>query len=347
MKYLNLKSVVSIILMVGLFLGLIAVRNVNAASDKPIKLRYGTPFHETFTFTRADKNFFKKIEKETDGRVTFEIFAGGTLISFRESLDELKNRVADLAYVAVDTTPGFQLFKAQRSFYYGIPNTDVGHKIYSEVTEKFPEIEKEWTGVQIMARVMMPAYQILTVNKPIRTLDDLKGLKMKCTSQLVAPLKELGVEGVNIPISETYIALQKGIVDGLIIPQDTFKSFNLHEVIKYCTRLDYFLGAYPQRAFNLDALNSLPKDIQKIFMDNIEWWGKEVERLQAIDENAGIEAANKAGVKYIEFEPGELEKFHEVLTKVSQKEVKKLEDAGFPGKAVFNEIRTLVSKYSK
>lgn len=347
MKNSGLKTILFIAFSIVLVLPFI-FETFSLVSAQTFNFKYGTTWPETHFFTVADKNFIKKVEKETNGRLKFTVFAGGTLISTKESLAELKNKVVEMSYINTDYAPGFQVLKAGRSFYYGAPDVKTSREIYAEVLKKYPQLEEEFEGVKIMARVAMPQpYQILTTKKPIRTIADLKGLKLKVATPLVPPLKALGAEGIAIPLSQTYVALEKGIIDGCLLPLDTFKSFAFHEIIKYTTRLDYYMGPYPARAFNIEIFNSLPKDIQKVLEDNIEFWGEEVDRLGYETIKAGIEAAKKANVEFLEFEPGELDKFYDALSDTALVEAKKVDGMGLPGTKIFEDVRALIKKYSK
>ena len=62
--------------------------------------------------------------------------------------------------------------------------------------------------------------------KPVRTLEDLKGMKIKAMGAYANWVKALGGEGVPVPMSEAYLDLQKGILDGVLSPYELYKSLN-------------------------------------------------------------------------------------------------------------------------
>ena len=204
----------------------IIIAEPTEATTQTINLKYGTYWPPNHFFTIADRNVVKKIEEETNGQVKFEFFAGGTLTSRKESLTELKMGVVNMGYVNTDYAPGFQVLKTQRSFYYGAPDVETARKIYMQVLNKYPQLESEFEGVKIMGRVTMPQpIHILMARKPVRTIADLKGMKLKAAAPMVPALRALGAEGLTIPITEAYSALEKGILDGCLLPLDVFKSF--------------------------------------------------------------------------------------------------------------------------
>ncbi|MBN1850014.1 MAG: TRAP transporter substrate-binding protein DctP [Deltaproteobacteria bacterium] len=302
-----------------------------------IKLTYGSFIGENHYFATADKNALKKIEQETNNRVKFQTFFGGSLISTKESYEKLMAGVADVANVSIVYAPGFDLSKQQRLFWYGcddVKAVDIYHKVLAE----FPDIEKEWSDIMVTALTNMPSFQLITT-KPVRRLADLKGMKLKTTPEMIASLNALGAEGISVPVSELYISLQKGIINGAVLPYDVFKTFKLTELCKYTTRLNYFLGPYPTRAMNLNSLNRLPKDIQGPFRNIRQYWSKEVEKGAFDSQDGGIQAAKAAGVEFIEFPPDELKQFYKLLEKDALVAAKKLDDKGLPGTALFQAIR--------
>ena len=314
------------------------------AGDKPIKLRYATTFPDSHFFTIADKNALKKIEQESNNRIKITIFAGGTLYKNQNSLDELKRGAADLGYVSSQYFPGFDLTVAQRAFWYGASNEN-SLRIYKDVLSKIPELESEWSDVKVLTRMAMGGpFHLLTTKKPIHSLADLRGLKIRSLPQMIEPLKAVGAEPISMPLGEVYIALEKGIIDGTFSPCDTLKGFAFHEVIKYVTRVNYYLGPFPMRAFNLKSWNKLPADIQKIFENNLAYWDAEIQRLAIEGIQKGVDAGKKAGVEFLEFESGELNKFYKYFEESATKEAKKLDAKGKPGSKLMQEIRTRIAK---
>lgn len=316
---------------------LIMGSQTNCQAADTIKLTYGSFIGENHFFATADKNALKKIEQDTNNRVKFQTFFGGSLISTKESYAKLKAGVADIANVSIVYAPGFNLTKDQRLFWYGCDDKqalDIYHKVLAE----FPDIEKEWSDLMVTALTNMPSFQLITT-KPIRRLADFKGMKLKTTPELIPSLNALGAEGISVPISEIYISLQKGIIDGAVLPYDVFKSFKLTELCKYTTKLNYFLGPYPTRAMNLDVLNRLPKDIQGPFRNIRQFWSREIEKGAFGSKDGGLQAAKDAGVEFIELPPDELQAFYKLIKKNALVAAERLDDKGLPGTALFKAVR--------
>ena len=90
------------------------------AQDKVIELTYSSPHPPGQPFSEADKLFFAKIEKETNGRVKFKPYWSGTLVSAAETLKELATGVVDMACISPHLEKsGFDVTRGMLGFFYG------------------------------------------------------------------------------------------------------------------------------------------------------------------------------------------------------------------------------------
>ncbi len=74
---------------------------------------------------------------------------------------------------------------------------------------------------------------ILHTKKPVKTLDDLKGMKIRCTGMAAKIVTALGGVPVAMPMGETYDALSRAVVDGSMAPQESLQGWKWGEVVKY------------------------------------------------------------------------------------------------------------------
>lgn len=316
------------------------------AQDKIIELSFASSFGPEHTFSIADQKWINKIERDTNNRVKIKPFWGGTLLGPTQGADEMAMGVADIGQVnPAYAKSGYHFTKASFLFFYGA-SQEVGRLALKEMLKKFPEIEQEYEGVKVLAWTSGFDYQAIST-KPIRTLSDFRGMRMRATGQVVALLRLLNAEGVSIGGHETYINLQKGIIEGTIQPFETFKSGRLAEVAKYATWLNLYRPHTGDRMMNLNIWNKLPKDIQKIFEGNIEFWGQTLDD-ECIKANAeGIDIGKKSGVEYITFPKEDSIKFEQLIAQQAMKDAKDLDAKGLPGTKMYLEAQRLVKELSK
>jgi len=318
------------------------------AQDKVIELRYASQNPPNHPYSIADQNWIAKIEKETNGRVKIKPYWGGTLISSREAMSELSKGVADIAFVyPIYEKSGVDLSKALLGYFKGTQSPAANAKIFWELYDKFPELRKEYEKVKPLVVNASTATPLMTTAKPVKTLADIRGMRIKAVAEVVSPLKDFGGEGVVIPMVETYEQLQKGIIKGVFAPHETYKSMKFAEVIKYETvNFTVPRGPYVSRAMNLDSWKKLPPDIQKIIEASKDWWFQENAKELDKQEEAGEELAKKAGVQFVQMDPADVAKFDDAYEKDNIKAAQELDKKGFPATKFYNEARRLVKQAS-
>lgn len=186
-----------------------------AYTGPPITLRFSTHTPTTHMLYKANFiPFMELVEKESKGKLIIKPFASGVLHGPR---DGFKASVADIT----DYTHGYPSWHAG-SFHlnhvmelpFAFPNAYVASLVSEEL---YPHFKKEYEnmGVYLAEYHTTSAYHILS-RKPIRRLDDLKGIKLRSTGGFGSTiLKTLGATPVAVPSVEAYNAFQRGILDGM------------------------------------------------------------------------------------------------------------------------------------
>lgn len=311
---------------------------------EPIVLTYGSLYGAEHTFSLADIEWMDKIKADTNGQVDFEPYWGATLISRGESCQELVAGVADIAYVGPGYSEfGYDIDKGVLAFYYGVPGYDARRFLLDAIWDEFPEYSGEFADMKILCTSVSSTYQLLS-NKPVRTLADFEGLRVKATGSFIDLINALGGEGINMPMGDVYTALQKNDIQAALVPYSTLYSFSFYEVAEYMTILDLTSGCRPARAMNLDVYNSLPADIQQIFDDSIDFWEERDDYYRDGDDVTGRELGEQEGMEFIELSAADLATVYAMLEPVLLETAAGLDDKGLPGTLIFNEIRRLIDE---
>jgi TRAP-type C4-dicarboxylate transport system substrate-binding protein len=325
----------------------VGLNAVHAADT--IELSYSGLWPPKHPMSVAALLWIEKIEKETQGRVKIKPFWAGALYKPKESALELAKGVADIGDFSGAYAPaGFDFEKSMRMVFYGVNDKKLARKVYQEVSAKFPQLEEEFigAGIKVMAYASIPPYQLLLAKRPVYKADDVKGMTIKASGDLAKVASALGGEGIVMPMSESYTALQKTTIDGVFAPYETMKSFRFAEVVKYALELNIASAPAGHWGFCLKSWNKLPKDIQKVFEDNVEWFGLKVEELVFANEDTGINLAKENKVEFIHLSPAELDKVYAVVDSTILEQMADLDGKGLPGTDIYKEIRQLIKVYS-
>lgn len=337
------------LILLSLILIIFPLITSNLWSAEQITLTFGGLWAPTHHFSIATQQWIDKIEKETGGRIKIKPYWARALYSEKNSARELAKGVADIGdYSGAYAPSGWDFEKSMRMAFWGVSNKDVVIKVWNEVLTKYHEIEAEHTnaGIKVMAWGPIPPYQLIS-KKPVRKIEDLKGLVIKVTGDFAKLAPLIGAEGTIIPMGETYLALQKGTVDGAFTPYETLKTFRFAEVIKYAIELN--IGSAPSGhwGMSMKSWNKLPHDIQKVFEQNVDWFNRRIAELGWEKEEIGKAEGKKYGVEFIKFPKGDLEKIYSFVDRIVRAEMAKIDAKGLPGTAVYEEIRSLIKKYGE
>ena len=208
------------------------------------------------------------IHKATNGRLQITRYEPGALASVRDTFDALKRGVFDAAFMYpgfyVGAMPeanidqgvpyGWTTARAQTVSLFQFGFYDLMRKIYAKHNLYY-----------LVSFPMGDTYGIGTT-KPVKKLDDLKGMKIRAVGIYADFLKELGASPSTIPYDEMYMALKLGTIDGYLASSSALISSKLGEVIRY-----YLLPTTNSInciwAVNMDSWKALPEDIRELLIN--------------------------------------------------------------------------------
>jgi TRAP-type C4-dicarboxylate transport system substrate-binding protein len=296
------------------------------------KLNYSIFFPEPAPQAKVATEWAKEIEKRTEGKVQITMFYGGTLTPADKCYDGVAKGISDIGFSVFAYTRGkFPLLEVS-DLPLGIKSGLVATKLINEFNKKFKP--KELDEVKVMY-LHGHGSGILHTKKPVNKLEDLKGMKIRCTGLAAKIVAALGGAPVAMPMGETYDALSRGVVEGSMAPQEALKTWKWGEVVKFTT--ENFGSSYSVGFFvvmNKDKWNALPPDIQKIIEQiNEEYIEKQGRTWDEIDKG-GREFTLKLGNKIIPLSQEEDQKWAKAVKPLLDDYVKTMKEKGLPGEEV-------------
>jgi TRAP-type C4-dicarboxylate transport system substrate-binding protein len=307
------------------------------------ELVYATPYSPAHPFSRADQTWIDYVEKASAGRIHIRPSWSGALLSADESMEELRHGVADIGLVTpIYSRGGTHLIRTQSGFYSGAHSYEAQTALYRCLTAASPEFARELNGLKVLAVQGGTLPGIVTRSRPIHTLADLRGLRLRAPSELLPVLRDLGVDPVNMPMGEVYSAMAKGVIDGVIAPADTFRSLHFAEVAHHYTALAVPRGAYPARVISLRRWNALPADVRQILDQSTAVWEGALSRETAMAAEQGLDAARKGHVTVLPISPADQARFDAAYLKDAARNAEGLSVYNIDGGAVFRAARGAV-----
>lgn len=308
-------------------------------------LRYASPYSPNHPFSRADIIWMRHVEKASGGRLKIQPFWGGALISSDQSVIELRHGVADIALITpIYMRSGMHVMKTQAGFYGGVRTIEDQVAVYRCLEQAFPIFGQEMAGVHVLAVQGGNLPNVLTRDKPVRGLADLRGLRLRAPGELTPVLQSLGVDVVTMPMGEVYSAISKGVVDGVVAPADAVKSLHFSEVARHLSLLQVSRGAYPARAISDARWRTLSPDLRQVLTEATPVWEAALAREIGKAEAEGMAMARTEGMSIVPVDPAEQARFDAAYDAEALSNARRLAEYGLPGEAIYRKARAVIAQ---
>ncbi len=298
------------------------------------------------------KPWMDKVEKESNGRIKFEAYPamqlGGTPVQL---YDQAKDGVVDVVW----TLPGNTAGRFPRIEVFELPfimsNAEATSKAYWEYTQTMAP--DEFKDTQVLALQVHGPGVIHTADKPVKSIADLRGLKIRAPTRQVTKLMGiLGATPVGMPLPQIPDALSKGTINGCVIPWEVVPSVKVNELTRFHAEFDPAGGSLYTTTFvmamNKARYNSLAPDLKKVIDNNSgmatsAWFGK----TQQGNDVPGRKTASDRGNTIYTVSAAEAQDFRRKSRTVEVEWVEDMNKKGFDGKKLLDTARSLIEKHTK
>jgi TRAP-type C4-dicarboxylate transport system substrate-binding protein len=302
---------------------------VALAQAKPMELSYSIFFPAPHKNTVLATEWAKEVEKRTSEMVKITVFPGGTLTPADKCYDGVVKGISDIGMSVLGYTRGkfplSEVIDLPLGYKRGIAATRLINRYYQRFKPK------EFDEVKVLY-LHAHGPGILHTKKPVRKLEELKGLRIRSTGLSAKVASALGATPVAMPMGETYDALQRGMVDGSLAPIESLEGWKWGEVVKYTT--ESFGSAYSTGFFvvmNKEKWNALSPEIQKVIEKvDTEWIEKTGMLWDGIDKS-GKTFTLKLGNQIISFPKEEDQRWAQAVRPILDDYVNNMKGKGLPG----------------
>lgn len=286
-----LASVLSFLLLIFL-----CVVNGTAAE---FNMKTAEIFREGFTHAECQKYFAQRVGELTDGKAEVKVFLGAVLGNERNYCEQLQMGTLDFAKVATSNAVAFVPAFGVFALPYLIKDLDHLYRISDSPAGKILEEKANQAGFVILAYWDMNTQSIYNSKRPIKTPEDLRGLKIRTRQNPICidTINAMGGSAAPLAMTELYTALQTNVFDGGDHDPTVFDAFNLGEVCKFYSLTEHTVEPCLLLA-SKKSFDKLPADVQSAIRqagrDSMEYCRKigPIKTKQALDK-----MQNEYGVK--------------------------------------------------
>lgn len=295
------------------------------AADVEIRFAGDLPIENHLT--EGQKYFAERVKALSQGRVDVKVYPAGQLFSAKDYPKAVPAGAVDMAQVALTQWSGLVpsiTFLDLPFFFDGwehmwrVLDSEAG-AILKDNIEKVGVKHLYW---------MQDGSLAYATKFEVKTLEDMKGRKMRAFSELTAhTLKALGASPTFMGGGEVYMALQRGTVDGAISSLTSFSDRKYFEVTDYITEPRLSFAIYGV-LINMDKWDSLDKEVQNILIqagNETQAWGRK--KVQEVEMEA-MDVLKNEGMGIYFLPPEEKERWKEACTSVHELVMEKAGDAG-------------------
>ena len=308
-----------------------------AEPTETIKLSYSVFFPPTHVQCIAATNWAHEIQQRTGGRVQITVYPAGSLTKADQCYEGVIKGISDLGMSCFAYTRGrFPLLEGL-DLPLGYPDGATATRLANTIIQKYQPAELNDVK---MLYVHAHGPGILASKKPVHSLDELKGMKVRATGLSAKIVEALGATPVAMSQPETYEALAKGVVEATLCPIETLKGWKQGETIEYvvdATAIGYTTAMFV--VMNKNKWAALPADVQQVFTEvSQEWIAKHGAAWDEADQ-AGREFVTDLKRQFIHLPEAEQQRWKAAVKPILDDFAKQAKEKNLPGEAMVADIQ--------
>lgn len=293
----------------------------------------------------------KMVEEDSGGKIKIDIFPSMQLGGTPPQLyDQARDGAADIVWTLPGSTPGrFPSTEVFELPFLGARRGIVNARAAQEFATT--HVAKETQDVKLLS-YWAHDHGLIHANKQIKTMDDLKGLKLRSPTRLAGEaLKALGATAIGMPVPQVPESLAQKVIDGAVVPWEVVPAIKVHELVKFHTEIPGSPTLYTASFFlamNKAKYDSMPADLKAVIDRNSGM--KFAELAGNMWDNAGADVlamVQKRGNTISAISEDEKQRWIKACDPVHEAWIKQVKDKGLDGAKMIEEARALVTKHDK
>ncbi len=271
-----------------------------AANEKTIVLKLANGSAVGDERDQSLVKFAELVKEKSKGKVKIEVYSGGTLGAWRDTIEGLEPGIVQIVCESIGTLEAYSPTASIDAYPYLYRDVNHYTKVMDgEIGQELLDTVAKEGGFVLMGPSNRGA-RVMTTTKKIETTDDLKGLKIRAPGikMYLKTWEYLGASPTPMDPSEIYTGIQQGTVDGQENPVMYSYGNAFYDVCKYLILSNHVFST-DVFIFNDDYFNGLPADVQAVLKEAAKEAGQFRTQLVLDKEQDTIEKFKEKGVEVI------------------------------------------------
>jgi len=287
----------------------------------------------------------EEIMQRSNGRINVVHHHSGALGPATEHWDLVTKGLADVSWQLTMLAAGlFPLTEAAVLPPTGINSAEKLNRVLWDMYKTNKYFQEEYKDNKVLFYAGGPP-QVLWANKEIKTIADVKGMRIGTTGGPAVEAIQLfeATPQFFLPI-DMYLALEKGTIDGVAFIAEGVMAFKLNETCKYCCWVEQcpFAGVV---SMNWNFWNKLPSDLQKVVEDVSTPWSEKAGKALDKTNTDSAEALKKIGVIIYVVPANEKKQWYDAMQPMLNTWVTNTDKLGLPGQEILDDLMKVANKY--
>ena len=221
---------------------------MSGIAQAEVKIKFAEVHPAGYPPAVAEQNMGKKLQEETKGEISFKMFAGGVLGSEKEVVEQVQSGAIQMTRVSLGivgpVVPDVNAFNLpfvfrDQAHMRTIIDGEIGQEMLDKITNSnFNMVALAW---------MDGGTRNLYTKKPVRSIADLKGMKIRVQGNpvFIDTINDMGGNGIAMATGEIFSALQTGVIDGAENNPPTYFQHNHYQNAKFYTMTEHLILPEP------------------------------------------------------------------------------------------------------
>lgn len=318
-----------------------------AAETFTIRIGAGHPAAATWITTIRElfmPQVQERVAAETDHEIVWSEAWGGSVCKLGECLEAVEAGLLDMADLQTPFDPA-KLMAQNFSYFvpFGSGDPVLGARLNQQTYDEVPALKEmlEERYNQVFVGVGILGNYGLVTNFEWDEISELDGIKIAAAGPNIPWVSSVGVVPVQGNLNEAYTGMQTGVYNGWVMFPDGVTSFKLQEVSKQFTVTGFGVIATPLLTMNKDTWDSLPPEVQEIFLDEGRAWNERAGEYTAKRQEQALQTIRDAGVKVVEITDEQKRDWAARLPNIPAERTAELEANGQPAEGIYHYVELL------